>query len=97
MVTKGTLRTCPNGHQYYKSSDCPVCPICEKEKKPAQDFLATMGAPARRALENEGIKTLKQLSRYAEKDLLKLHGFGPASLPGLRNALEKAGLSFSKK
>lgn len=24
---KGTLRTCPNGHQYYKSSDCPVCPV----------------------------------------------------------------------
>lgn len=97
MATKGTLRTCPNGHQYYKSSDCPVCPVCEKEKGPEQDFLAAMSAPARRALESEGIRTLQQLSLRTEKDLLKLHGFGPASLAGLRNALEKAGLSFAKK
>ena len=31
--TKGSKRVCPNGHTYYKSSDCPVCPICENEKK----------------------------------------------------------------
>lgn len=97
MPTRGTARTCPNGHQYYKSSDCPVCPFCEKEKKPAQDFLAALSAPARRALESKKIRTLQQLAEYAEKELLQLHGFGPASLPGLREALKKAGLSFSEK
>lgn len=32
MVAKKTLRTCKKGHRYYKSSDCPVCPACEKER-----------------------------------------------------------------
>lgn len=55
---KGTLRTCKNGHNYYKSSDCPTCPVCEKEKKPKDGFLSLLSAPARRALENNGITTL---------------------------------------
>lgn len=89
-----SLRTCPNGHQFRKSSDCPTCPRCEALRKPATGFVALLSAPARRALEHEGIRTLKQLSRYREGDLLKLHGFGPASLPVLREALREAGLSF---
>ncbi|RYD76009.1 MAG: hypothetical protein EOP53_15515 [Sphingobacteriales bacterium] len=92
-----TLKTCPKGHQFYKSSNCPTCPVCEQEAKPSTGFLSAMGAPARRALENLGIKTLKQLSKYTEKELLKEHGFGPASLPGLRNALAAAGLHFKEK
>jgi len=34
-----TLRTCKNGHQYYKSSDCPACPTCEEAKRPKNGFL----------------------------------------------------------
>lgn len=93
-TTKETLRTCPNGHQYYKSTDCPTCPICEAAKKPGEGFLALMSAPARRALESAGIHTEKELSRWTEKELLKLHGFGKASLPKLREALSAKGLSF---
>lgn len=93
-TTKETLRTCPNGHQYYKSTDCPTCPICEAAKKPEEGFLALMSAPARRALESAGIHTEKELSRWTEKELLKLHGFGKASLPKLREALSAKGLSF---
>ena len=55
-----------------------------------------LGAPARRALESAGIKTLKQLSTYSEKELLALHGFGPGSLPKLREALKEKGLAFKK-
>lgn len=95
-TAKKTLRTCKNGHQYYKSTDCPTCPICEAEKKPQEGFLAAMSAPARRALEAQGITTEKQLSTWTEKELLKLHGFGPASLPKLRAALKAKGLSFRK-
>jgi predicted RecB family nuclease len=62
-----TLRKCSNGHSYYKSSDCPVCPICEQQKKPKDGFLSLLGAPARRALENKGIATLQQLSQFSEK------------------------------
>ena len=88
------LKTCPNGHQFYKSSDCPTCPTCEKERQPETGFLATLGAPARRALENHGIQTLKQLSSFREKEILALHGMGPGSLPKLKAALAAAGLAF---
>lgn len=47
---KGELRTCPKGHKYYKSTDCPTCPICEQEHKPHNSFLSLLVAPARRAL-----------------------------------------------
>jgi len=90
------LRKCRNGHSYYKSSDCPVCSICEAAKKRSEGFLALLSAPARRALMNAGISDLKTLSTFKENDLLKLHGFGAASIPKLRTALEVAGLHFAK-
>jgi DNA-directed RNA polymerase alpha subunit len=95
-ATKKNLRTCAKGHQYYKSSDCPTCPICEAEKKPSSGFLSQLSAPARRALEGIGATTLQQLAQYTEKEILQLHGMGPASLPKLREALKQEGLSFRK-
>lgn len=92
--TKGTLRTCEQGHSYYKSSDCPTCPVCEKERKPKEGFLSLLSAPARRTLENQGITSLQLLSQYSEKEILKLHGIGPSAMPKLRQALEEEGLSF---
>ncbi|RCX23383.1 hypothetical protein DFP94_101982 [Fontibacillus phaseoli] len=89
-----TMRTCPQGHQYYKSSDCPTCPVCEKERKPDSGFLSLLSAPARRALEHHGILSLQELSKYSEKEILQFHGMGPASLPKLRTALRDQGLSF---
>ncbi|MDM5296415.1 RNA polymerase alpha subunit C-terminal domain-containing protein [Peribacillus simplex] len=93
-TSKKILRTCNKGHNYYKSSDCPVCPICEQERKPDNGFLSLLSAPARRALENNGVTSLQQLSTYSEKEILKFHGMGPASLPKLRTALQTNGLSF---
>jgi hypothetical protein len=97
MARPGSLRVCNNGHEYYKSSDCPVCPVCEKEKEPADGFLSLLSAPARRALENKKITTLKKLSNYSESDILSLHGMGPGSIPKLKSALSSSGLSFKKK
>ncbi|RAW19351.1 MULTISPECIES: RNA polymerase alpha subunit C-terminal domain-containing protein [Paenibacillus] len=94
--TKGTLRTCEQGHSYYKSSDCPTCPVCEKERKPKEGFLSLLSAPARRALENQGITSLQLLSQYTGKEILKLHGIGPSAMPKLRQALEEEGLSFKE-
>ncbi|EEL51747.1 hypothetical protein bcere0022_8880 [Bacillus cereus Rock3-44] len=37
---------------------------------------------------------MQQLSTYSEKEILKFHGMGPASLPKLRTALQEIGLSF---
>lgn len=93
-VTPKTLRTCPKGHKYHKSTDCPTCPTCEEEKRPENGFLSLLSAPARRALENNGITTLQQLSTYSEKDIMKFHGMGPATLPKLRTSLQEAGLTF---
>jgi len=59
-----------------------------------EGFLALLAAPARRALEGNGITTLEQLSGFSEAELLELHGFGPSSLPRLRSALAAKGLSF---
>jgi uncharacterized protein YdhG (YjbR/CyaY superfamily) len=89
-------KICPQGHQYVKSSDCPVCPVCEKNRKPTEGFMVDLSAPARRALENKGWLTLKKVAAHSESELLALHGFGPAALPVLRKALKKAGLKFKK-
>lgn len=94
MAKKGILKICSKGHRYYKSSDCPTCPICEQERKPSDGFLSVLPAPARRALEGAGIKTLQQLSKRRESEILKLHGIGPSSIPKLRQALDSVGLTF---
>lgn len=94
MISARNKSICSNGHTFYKSSDCPVCPICEKGKNIDDGFFAVLAAPARRAFENAGIKTLKQLSKMSELDILKLHGMGPGSIPKLRQALKLKGLSF---
>jgi DNA-directed RNA polymerase alpha subunit len=96
VAAKKTLKICPKGHRYYKSSDCPTCPYCEAEKKPKKGFLSLLAAPARRALENNKIKTLLQLSKHTEKEILALHGMGKSAIPKLKKALEEKGLSFKK-
>jgi DNA-directed RNA polymerase alpha subunit len=93
MMMKKTEKTCKKGHTFYKSSDCPTCPICEKEKKP-EGIFADMGSPVRHALEHAGIKTLKQLSKKTEKEILDMHGVGPSSMPIFKKKLQKEGLSF---
>lgn len=93
-TTRKSLRLCNKGHKYYKSTDCPTCPICEQELKPESGFLSVLSAPARRALENNGITTLQQLSNHSEAEILKFHGMGPGSLPKLRSSLQAGGLSF---
>ena len=96
MLEEKTLRICEKGHKFYKSSECRSCPTCDKENKPESGFLSKLSSPARNALIHEGIDTLQELTKYTEKELLKLHGIGPASMPSMRASLEEAGLSFKK-
>ena len=93
-TNKGTRRTCEKGHTFVKKSDCPACPKCEAERKPTEGFMSLLSAPVRRALETEGITTLPKLAEYTEKEVLKLHGIGPSSMPILRKSLEEEGMSF---
>lgn len=98
MEEQRTLRICEKGHRFYKSSDCATCPICEKEKKPQEGFLSLLSSPARSALvEYLGIDTLDKLSNYSEKEILKLHGMGKASIPILKKALAEKGLGFKEE
>lgn len=97
MTVEKSLRVCEKGHTFYKSSECTSCPTCDKENKPTSGFLSKLSSPARNALIHEGIDTLHELSKYTEKEILKLHGIGPASLPAMRKSLEEEGLSFKGK
>ncbi|WP_201715615.1 RNA polymerase alpha subunit C-terminal domain-containing protein [Rossellomorea arthrocnemi] len=94
MTLEGNVKICDKGHTYVKKSDCPSCPICEKEQKPETGFLSILASPARRALANNGIKTLEELASFSEKELLAFHGMGPSSIPKLRKVLVEKGLSF---
>lgn len=97
METKKILKTCKNGHSYYKSSDCPTCPICEEKRKPKDNFLSLLAAPARRALENKGIISLEQLSKFTEKEILSLHGMGKTTIPKLQKLLSENNMNFKKE
>ena len=93
-ATRKSTRTCFKGHRFQKISDCPTCPICEAERRPAAGFLSELSAPARRALESKGIVTIARLSEHTEDEILQLHGIGPSAIPKLKTALHRMGLSF---
>lgn len=66
----------------------------QKVTNPHENFLSLLGAPARRALENNGITTLEQLSKYSTKEVLKFHGMGKSSIPKLEKLLSDQNMSF---
>lgn len=94
MKHKKTLRTCKKGHQYYKSSDCLICPECDAESNFENDIFSSLSAPARRALKNNGIFTLQELSNFSKMEILQLHGMGKTSIAKLILLLKKMGLKF---
>lgn len=52
-----------------------------------------ISAPAHRALANENITTIEQLSQYTEEQLLQLHGFGPKAI----TILKEKGIQFKQE
>lgn len=91
-----TQKTCPNGHIFEKTSDCPTCPTCATEEITlayANGF-PKIGAPAYRALKNNGVG-LADLPKYSEKQLLEIHGVGPKAVEILRMYLKEKGLAFA--
>ena len=97
-MAKGKLniRTCARGHSFRKSSDCEVCPVCEKENK-TPFFIPGLSAPARRALLNKGIRDIRALSVFTDKEILTWHGIGPSSLPLIKKAKQQYGLQAGNK
>lgn len=67
----------------------------EKKAKPENVF-GNLSAPAQRALASAGIKTVKKLSSFTEKEIMGLHGMGPSSLPKIKALLKEHDLVFKK-
>jgi hypothetical protein len=72
-----------------KALSAPACPACEEERRPGNSFFSLLVAPARRALENNNITSLQQLSKFSEAEILEFHGIGSSSIPKLKMALKK--------
>ena len=92
------IKVCKNGHRFEKTSDCPVCLVCsakEMKNKFGEEF-PYIGAPAFRALDSAGIEILTDLTKYTEKELLALHGFGPKALRLLTERLAEKGMGLAK-
>lgn len=87
-------KTCVKGHVFYKSSNCLVCPICEKNETTQSITFSGIGAPARRALENAGIKIIEDLSNRTKNEILSFHGIGPSSIPKLESMMKDLKLNF---
>jgi hypothetical protein len=58
--------------------------------------LPKLSAPAHRALAGAGIKNLKQLTKFSETEIRRLHGIGPNAINELRRVLKEKGLSFKE-
>ena len=94
MAPKGTLKTCKRDINSTKVVTVRLVLFVKRERKPKRQFLALISAPARRALERENIKTLEDLAKWTEREIISLHGMGPGTLPKLIKALKDNGLSF---
>ena len=59
------------------------------------DELPRISAPALRALDNAGFRTLRQLANASRRQLAELHGMGPKALTIIEQALAEHGLRLS--
>jgi predicted flap endonuclease-1-like 5' DNA nuclease len=55
----------------------------------------SIGQPATRALASVGVSQLDDLTRFSERELLALHGFGPKALRILKEALQAQGKALA--
>lgn len=56
--------------------------------------LPKISKPALRALDSINVKTLEDVMKYSEAELLELHGFGPKAIRILREVMDEQGLKF---
>ena len=69
----------------------------KQQDEPPTDIFAGLSAPARRALHNNGIRTLRDLARHTEAEILSFHGIGKTAIPILQKALKEKRLQFQKE
>jgi predicted DNA-binding protein (MmcQ/YjbR family) len=75
-----------------------TAPAKRGQTAPSAELWEALGlsAPARRALLNAGLGSLRDLSRTTESSVRALHGMGPSAMKLLAAALAKAKLRFAK-
>ncbi|RAI81447.1 hypothetical protein BFS35_007715 [Macrococcoides goetzii] len=59
--------------------------------------LPKISKPALRALNSINVKTLEDVTKYSEAELLALHGFGPKGIRILREVMDEQGLKFKNE
>jgi hypothetical protein len=64
--------------------------------KSTQGDLQKLAAPAQRTLARVGINKLEDLARFAEGEIMDLHGMGPNAMRQICQALAAKQLSFAK-
>lgn len=75
-------------------SDCIITNRTRSGQEGIWQDLGVPGAPARRALANAKIKTVKQLSSKRRSDVAALHGMGPKALAFLDELLKEHKLKW---
>ncbi len=65
-----------------------------KTLKTAPGLPSGLAQPARRALSSAGIHNLRQLSKWKESDLRRLHGLGKHAISLLKKAMKGNDISF---
>ena len=66
----------------------------QQQDEKETDFFPGLSAPARRALQNNGIKKLRDLAKYTEAEIQQFHGIGKTAIPVLQKALKEKGFNF---
>ena len=64
---------------------------------PIELLLSKLAAPAQRAIQNAGIKTLEQLAKHSEAEIAELHGIGKNAIVTIKAVLKANGLALKKK
>jgi hypothetical protein len=78
------------------NQSCDPQSVAEFDYSQLSPELAKLSKPAQRALLSNGITCAADLAGWAERDLLALHGFGPASLPLIRKVLAEKNMALNK-
>ena len=68
----------------------------ERKAEIIKRFGVNIGDPATRALETINVTKLSELTKFTEKELMDLHGFGPRALRLLKETLKSKGLSLKQ-
>ena len=69
----------------------------KRSEQSESDLPVNLSQPAQRALAGAGIKNLKQLTKFSQAEIKRLHGIGPNAMKQLNEALAAKGYSFAEK